>query len=289
MYLFRLLFLAYAEDKELLPYKHSSLYRDRSLKHKAQELVQLKRDGTPFGAGSALWDEIDQLFKAVDKGNSMWGVPAYNGGLFSRDAAVSPIGASLGTISVPDSALGQVLTKLLVEGTPEGWGPVDFRSLGVREFGTIYEGLLENELALAETDLAVKKEQYVPAGGKDGVAVHRGHAYLHNTSGARKSSGSYFTKAFAVEHLLNHALEPALKEHAGRLDRLDDTEAAQQFFDFRVADIAMGSGISWSRRLIILNGRSRIILCNGPCRPYMRNWRGCVRRLSPLWARLAIP
>ena len=49
--------------------------------------------------------------------------------------------------------MGPVLQHLLLIGTPEGFGPVDFRSLGVREFGTVYEGLLESELAVAETDL----------------------------------------------------------------------------------------------------------------------------------------
>src|SRR5207253_2016189 len=61
-------------------------------------------------------------------------------------------------------------------------------------------------------------------------------------SGARKASGTYFTKEFAVDHLLDHALEPALKDHLKRLDALDETDAAERFFDFRVADIAMGSG-----------------------------------------------
>jgi hypothetical protein len=244
VYLFRLLFLAYAEDKELLPYKHNQLYRDRSLKRKAQELAKLRQDGTPFGKESNLWEEIDRLFRAVDKGNAAWSVPAYNGGLFSRDAAVSAIGGRLAEIEIPDSVLGPVLANLLVEGTPEGWGPIDFRSLGVREFGTIYEGLLENELAVAEADLTTKTKDrtYAPAGPKDEVIVQKGRAYLHNTSGARKSTGSFFTKHFAVEHLLDHALEPALKEHLFRLDDLATEEAAHQFFDFRVADIAMGSG-----------------------------------------------
>jgi hypothetical protein len=244
VYLFRLLFLAYAEDKELLPYKHNTLYRDRSLKHKAQDLSLLRREGTPFGSSSAMWEEIDRLFKAVDKGNATWGVPAYNGGLFSRDKAVSALGWRLSELSLSDEVLGPVLTSLLVEATPEGWGPVDFRTLGVREFGTIYEGLLENELAIAETDLTTKseKKQYAPAGPKDEVVVRQGRAYLYNTSGARKSTGSYFTKHFAVEHLLDHALEPALREHCSRLDGLTDGNAANAFFDFRVADIAMGSG-----------------------------------------------
>jgi len=246
VYLFRLLFLAYAEDKELLPFKHNALYRDRSLKHKAQELAKLKTAKTTFAADSILWEEIDRLFRAVDKGNASWGVPSYNGGLFSREEAVSPLGAKLATISLGDDALGPVLTSLLVEGSPEGWGPVDFRTLGVREFGTIYEGLLENELAIADNDLTVKTkdkiQQYAPAAAKDKVVVAKGHAYLYNTSGARKSTGSYFTKHFAVEHLLEHALEPALKEHCERLDALVEAEAAKAFFDFRIADLAMGSG-----------------------------------------------
>jgi hypothetical protein len=246
VYLFRLLFLAYAEDKELLPYKHNELYRDRSLKHKARELAGIKAGSVQFGGDTALWDEIDRIFKAVDKGNASWGVPAYNGGLFSRDAAVSPVGRKLSEITLEDAKLGPILTSLLVEGTPEGFGPVDFRSLGVREFGTIYEGLLENELAVADSDLTLKKkdnqEQYVPAGAKDSVVVAKGRAYLYNTSGARKSTGSYFTKHFAVEHLLEHALEPALAEHLGRLDELSEAEASKAYFDFRIADLAMGSG-----------------------------------------------
>ena len=60
--------------------------------------------------------------------------------------------------------------------------------------------------------------------------------------GARKSSGSYYTKSFAVEHLLEGALEPALDDHFARLRAMDEADAADAFFNFRVADIAMGSG-----------------------------------------------
>ena len=118
--------------------------------------------------------------------------------------------------------------------------------MGVREFGTIYEGLLENELSLADSDLAIEKikgrERYRPAKPDDVVRIPRGHAYLHNRSGARKATGSYFTKHFAVEHLLEYSLQPALQDHLSRLDALPAREAAESFFDFRVADISMGSG-----------------------------------------------
>ena len=142
---------------------------------------------------------------------------------------------------------GPALQHLLLVPIPEGGlGPVDFRSLCVREFGTIYEGLLVSELSVAETDLAVdtkgKNEGvYRPCVKDEEPVVPKGKVYLHNASGARKSTGSYYTKAFAVEHLLDRALEPALRDHFGRLDKLDELEAAEAFVDFRVADIAMGS------------------------------------------------
>jgi hypothetical protein len=49
--LFRLLFIAYAEDKELLPYRWNGLYKHRSLKTKAQELVDKFPTGIVFDGG----------------------------------------------------------------------------------------------------------------------------------------------------------------------------------------------------------------------------------------------
>lgn len=243
--LFRLLFIAYAEDKDLLPYKHNQLYRDRSLKKKAQDLLAMRRDQVAFDDSDSLWTELDLLFRAIERGKSEWAIAEYDGGLFSREEEVSPVGAKLAELSLPNTTMGEVLFNLLCIDTQEtqGWGPVDFRSLGVGEFGTIYEGLLESELAVAQTDLAVDSEgHYRPALANEEPVVRQNRIYLHDRSGKRKSSGSYFTKKFAVDHLLDHALEPALREHLERLRPLNDDQAAERFFDFRVADIAMGSG-----------------------------------------------
>ena len=242
--LFRLLFIAYAEDRDLLPYRYNDAYRRRSLKQKAQELADAVHRGTPIARGESHWNEVRGLWDAVSDGNPEWGVPAYDGGLFSDDPEVSLPGASLANLSLPNEVFEKALRALLVSETAEGVpGPVDFRSLGVREFGTIYEGLLESELAIATTDLTVNSRgSYLPARERDEVVVPNGQAYLHDRSGARKSSGSYYTKPFAVEHLLDGVLEPALADHFARLDGMDETDAAKALFDFRVADIAMGSG-----------------------------------------------
>ena len=242
--LFRLLFIAYAEDRDLLPYHTNDAYRRRSLKQKARELTDCVNRDIPISEGDSHWREAEGLWWAIANGNPEWGIPAYNGGLFATDPEVSEAGAALATITLPNEIFEIALRHLLVIETREStFGPVDFRSLGVREFGTIYEGLLESELARAGSDLALdKKGAYVPAHKGQAVMVAKGEVFLHNRSGARKSSGSYYTKSFAVEHLLDGALEPALDDHFARLELMDETDAAEAFFDFRIADIAMGSG-----------------------------------------------
>ena len=170
--LFRLLFTAYAEDRDLLPYRLNDAYRRRSLKQRAQDLAERTEKDKPISAGDSHWKEINILWQAVSDGNDEWGIPAYNGGLFADNESISQTGADLAAISLPNSCFETALRYLLVIETPEGLpGPVDFRSLGVREFGTIYEGLLESELAVAETDLVLEKTDqglvYSPA--QDGV------------------------------------------------------------------------------------------------------------------------
>jgi hypothetical protein len=117
----------------------------------------------------------------------------------------------------------------------------------VREFGTIYEGLLESSLGLAEVDLTLdEKGTWLPAKKKDEVWAYAGQVYFHNTSGQRKGTGSYFTPSFVVEHLLERSLDPALDAHLEKVAVLlakgDQAGAGELFFDFRVADLAMGSG-----------------------------------------------
>ena len=92
------------------------------------------------------------------------------------------------------------------------------------------------------TSLWIKREPTCLQVKQTLFSFNAGEIYLHDRSGARKSSGSYYTPDFAVEHLLDSALEPALDEHLERMTGLSDADRTEQFFDFRVADIAMGSG-----------------------------------------------
>lgn len=250
--LFRLLFVAYAEDKDLLPYRTNSRYEHHALKRLARELAdrfasskQLQFDPE----ATDLWDQVRSLWRAVDKGNADWGVPVYDGGLFSDDSGINPPSEGLSGLELTNAEIGPALFALLVNrAEDDSYGPVDFRSLSVREFGTIYEGLLESRLSVASSDLTVDaRGNFIPTTKKaKEVHVEKGRVYFHNRSGSRKSTGSYFTKPFVVDHLLNKALEPALEDHISRLTQLykagDEAAATEAFFDFRCADLAMGSG-----------------------------------------------
>ena len=244
--LFRLLFVAYAEDRGLLPYGKSERYTRNALKTLAKDMVE--SPGEPFSADSTtLWDDLTQVWKVIDTGDlEGWGVPPYNGGLFTRDANKNASGAATYKLDLTNAEIGPVLRGLLLDVTEDDvLGPVDFRSLSVREFGTIYEGLLESNLGVAEVDLTIDGDDFLPAKKKDTVAVSAGTAYFHSKSGSRKATGSYFTKPFAVEHLLDSALEPALDTHLGKVKALlgagKHRDAAALLFDFRATDLSMGS------------------------------------------------
>lgn len=244
--LFRLLFQAYAEDRGLLPAGRNERYDANSLK----TIAQRDKD-TPvemFSSAATIWNDLIQVWDAIDEGSPLWQVPAYNGGLFGSDPVVHPEGHLIRSLRLPDSVLGPALQGLLIDLTDEGvHGPVDFRSLSVREFGTIYEGLLESSLSLAPEDMTVDSNgSWVPAKPGDTVEVKIGQPYFHSSSGERKATGSYFTQKFVVDHLIERAIDPTIGAHLDRirgyLEAGDDARAASEFFDFRVADLAMGSG-----------------------------------------------
>jgi hypothetical protein len=245
--LFRVLFLAYAEDCGLLPYGRNAAYQRHAIKTLAREFAA-NPTMTFDGRAANHWSDLQGLWDAVDHGNSGWGVPPYNGGLFASDPAGHPLAAALSEVTLTDAELGPCLRALLVDAGEDGDdGPVDFRSLGVHEFSVIYEGLIDFELAISEVSLRRNADgSYVPARPGERADVPAGQSFVRGKSGRRKATGTYFTKPFIVEHLLDTALEPALASHLARVGNLlgrgDEAAAAAAFYDFRVADPAMGSG-----------------------------------------------
>lgn len=239
--LFRLLFQAYAEDRGLLPSGRNPLYDDYSLKTLAQ---QSYTDGNGF----ELWRKLNRVWKAVEKGDEEFKVPPYGGGLFDSNADSDKDGFAITQIKISDLALHEVIKKLIIDINEDQLeGPVDFRSLSVREFGTIYEGLLESSLSVSESNLTVdNKGVWVAARDGQEALVKKGEIYFHSSAGTRKSTGSYYTPSVLVNWIISKTIDPKLDEHLERVSNLisedEIAKAGDLFFDFRVADLAMGSG-----------------------------------------------
>ena len=82
--LYRLLFVFYAEARELLPLTTNQSYSDKYSNHKlTQEIDETLAKGYQLSSKSTIYyQRISSLFKLIDEGDPDLGVPEYNGGLF---------------------------------------------------------------------------------------------------------------------------------------------------------------------------------------------------------------
>jgi Eco57I restriction-modification methylase len=263
--LFRLLFLLYAEDRDLLPMGNTE-YAANSVTRK---VIAAAQPGRRFDEhATSIWGDLQQLFDAVAMGNADWGVPPYDGGLFTETDGLD--GGLLTRIELPNAVVGPALVALGWDESPDGEsGKIDFGDLGVRHIGTIYEGLLSYEIAFATENLRIERraegEPYVPAGPGEPVDVPVGTPYVRSPQGGRKATGSYYTPVFAVDRLVDKALRPAMEEHLARVG-VDLELPTATLFDFRVADIAMGSGHFLVAALDALTERYATYLAASPNR-----------------------
>jgi hypothetical protein len=170
--LYRLLFLFYGESRALLPI-HNPAYKDH---YSLQQLAGAINTGrntldTLPTTGRRHWDRLKELFRLISGGDSQLnadlGVPRYNGGLF--DPQQHPF---LEQHFVGDRYLAHAIDYLAYRRMEEkgrftGYEAADYRTLDVRQLGSIYEGLLEYKVAIATEELiAVRKsnvDTWIPA------------------------------------------------------------------------------------------------------------------------------
>jgi len=265
IYLYRLIFVLYAESegRNLLPTENEIYSETYSLNDLKQVVVE-KRDETQQHYQTwqtSLWDKLDELFVLIDQGSQGKGIPkddlyipAYNGGLFRTDPEKEDTieAQFLSNHEVGDTYIAEVIELLTRHEASEGQGKVfvDYSSLDERNLGSIYEGLLEYTLAVADEPLTVDDGEYVAAGEGDDVTVEQGEVYLRTDDGERKATGSYYTPEYVVEYIVDETLGPLVQEIREDLvansARGDDRGFAEEFadrvFDLTVLDPAMGSG-----------------------------------------------
>ena len=236
--LYRLLFVLYAESRNLLPVNEDAYYR--------VSLLNLKRDIYKDISGTGLdkmskrsytyWARLQGLFDIIAKGDSALNVPVYNGGLFN-----TPKDSFLSIHKLPDPFLSDAIELLTVdhEGIHEPDAPafIDYSSLSVRHLGDIYEGILEFHIQVAEEDVVEirkdRKSLWEKASAiKEGIRIYgkraKGQVYIENSKHERKATGSFYTPHFSVEYIVGNTVRPVLDEKLKIADGLLSQFAAIQ-------------------------------------------------------------
>ena len=250
--LYRLLFLFYAEDRNLLPVRDER-YAEYSVRRIRENVRDRVDDGATFSSTlSHIWLKLQGVFLLIDKGDDTIGMPAYNGGLFHRSR--SPL---LERTHVPDKVMAPIIDALSrrTEEVTRGW--INYRDLSVSHLGGIYERLLE--YALVHEVQA--KDDY-----KDKPEINR--LVAQPASFARKVSGSYYTHDDLVRLVLRESVGLLAREKQAAFEQrlagwkkratlsnpqwqaldgdpdagMASIDPASQLLELKICDPAMGSG-----------------------------------------------
>ncbi|MCE3007292.1 MAG: restriction endonuclease [Bacteroidetes bacterium] len=235
--LYRLLFILYAEDRDLLPVRHEG-YLHYSLRGIREEVAKrIDQNEVLSKIGDTFYGKMKALFMAIDRGDEALAVPPYNGGLFAEGEA-----ALLGRARMPDRDFARVL-DLLSRHKAEGERPkwINYRDLSVQQLGSIYEGLLE----------------FWPQLQPDGRMGLQPNIY------ARKTSGSYYTPDELVQLSLQKTVGILVDERrqafaslwaqlqpkkgkdwtpAAKHLKAAEKDPAEAILRLKICDPAMGSG-----------------------------------------------
>ncbi|MBP9524016.1 MAG: Eco57I restriction-modification methylase domain-containing protein, partial [Ottowia sp.] len=250
--LYRLLFLFYAEDRNLLPVRDER-YAEYSVRRIREDVRDRVDSGATFSSTMPkIWLALQGVFQLIDKGDDDIGMPAYNGGLFHRSR--SPL---LERTHVPDKVMAPIIDALSrrTEEVTRGW--INYRDLSVSHLGGIYERLLE--YALVHEVQA--KDDY-----KDKPEINR--LVAQPASFARKVSGSYYTHDDLVRLVLRESVGLLAREKQAAFEQrlagwkkratlsnpqwqaldgdpdagMASIDPASQLLELKICDPAMGSG-----------------------------------------------
>jgi hypothetical protein len=227
-WLYRLLFVLYAEDRDLIPTRrwHGGL---RAMRENVGHALDA---GARLSSFPEFDGDLRRMWRRIDVGDEGLRLPPYNGGLFKSSR--SPL---LERSLIPDAEFAPLLDALSRERTGPTPRLINFRDLNVQHLGSVYERLLEFDLV-----------------ENAGTIIMRPQAF------ARKTSGSYYTPEELVMLVLRRAVGPLLQERRDtfiqacetlksdnrnreeRRRELANLDPASAFLDLKICDPAMGSG-----------------------------------------------
>lgn len=231
--LYRLLFILYAEDRDLLPVNERR-YKEYALRDKVRRDVgdRKNRNETFSTTQARYWSILIDLCVAIDEGDGSIGLPPYNGGLFDPDRV--PL---LKRVRITDNVMADVIDALSFESGDSGRKYINYRDLSVQQLGSIYERLLEQEVVRQNDEITIRPNPF-----------------------ARRGSGSYYTPDELVKLIVVETVGPLVQNHmdafhakaeelaktrkpeADRLREMRLLDPAERILELKVCDPAMGSG-----------------------------------------------
>ncbi len=218
--LYRTLFIIYAESKGLLPLDNNE-YAVNSI----QKMIGEATIEGNFDEGIEFWEKLETVFSWIDKGHETANLTlkAYNGGLFdNKDRKI------LSKYKIKNRHWLKTLLKLsYYESKGKTTGKIDFRDLSTRSFGTLYEGILDYNMFIAEEELvkrvAKSKVSYIPLketkAKKTEVIIEKGEIYLSEDALERKETGAYYTPEPIVEYIVKNTVDNKVDDALKKIEK----------------------------------------------------------------------
>ena len=196
VFLYRLLFVLYAEDRGLLPV-NDVRYDDYGLRKRVRDDISRRMDekDTFSSVAGNYYNRLIELFKIIDKGDPSIGLPPYNGGLFASDAA-----ALLERVKLSDSQVAPIIYALShtprvrqggLDTTDRSSGRrfVNYRDMSVQQLGSIYERLLERQ-PVSRRSRQDRRSGPIPTPARTAAASTRPRSLSISSSITRSSRSS---------------------------------------------------------------------------------------------------
>jgi N-6 DNA Methylase len=273
-FLYRLLFVLYAESRDLLPIGESEIYKEMySLDHlrtmAEKQLMPVDYEKTYYI--DTLRTLFGMLYRGYPfrnpaasrekgpsraKGSTAFRIPPYNGRLFSPERT-----KLLDQCEIPDRAMREVVRELSLSHPKRRSDRAErysYADLGVDQLGSVYEGLLVYEPSIAEETMVEARLKadlrLIPQDQADELELPydeatrkpAGSFLLRIWGGRRKGSGSYYTPQEITGFLVKDALAPLVDPIiAGCAQRNEDgkpVHTADEILNIKICDPAMGSG-----------------------------------------------
>jgi type I restriction-modification system DNA methylase subunit len=254
---FNLFFLRSCESKGVIPFHQG--YKTISLANIVNKIenyhpklnwnenkMQISRLSSVFGCeltedGSELYDHIHKLFRIVKDGKNGFGIEGFIETVFCEDEYKIYSEKKLKNID-----MANLLAELMFFKEGNSSKQIPYNNFSPRQLGSIYESFLEykpfkateNLYYLKKTSSGKTNWQWVEKSDlprsvnyKDLYEVKRGDYIFSPDNKDRKSTGSYYTPHYIVEHMVEVTLGPIVGA----------TKSAEKLLEVKVCDPAMGS------------------------------------------------